>query len=307
MVTDLIVVFYAYDYGKRAGNNISNQKAKKDIYLKNATCTLVSAKHYNPCADVALITNTDIPDVFQGIFNKNQIKVFNEPYDDFLFEDCPWTLAFYRFNALTHILKKYSHYKRIIMLECDMYVQANLDNVFIECEQNILLHDLEHSLDNKSYKGFMSEVEYFTGERNFMVQYEGGFLAINRETAIEFDLECHKIYEKMREMDFVSKYGDMFILSLAANALKDRVKNAAAYVHIFWTGWFRHISTCYEKDPVCVLHVPDEKERGMIKIFDNYLLKDKFPSNSKVWKLFYFKHRSLKNFLLDLIVRRNKK
>lgn len=304
MSKDLIVVFYAYDYRKRAGNNISDQKSKKEIYLKNAACTLVSAKHYNPNVDVALITNTDLPRKFQAVFSKNDIKVFNEPYDDFLFEDCPWTLAFYRFNALTHILKKYSQYERIIMLECDMYVQSDLKNVFIECEQNILLHDLEHSLDNGSYKGFLDEVEKFIGSKTFMVQYEGGFLAINRAMAIHFDAECHKIYEKMRQTSFVSKYGDMFILSLAAYALKDKVKNAAAYVHIFWTGWFRHVSTCYEKDPVCVLHVPDEKERGMIKVFDRYILKNKFPSNRKVWKIFQFKHKNFKNYISGIILKR---
>ena len=296
MKDKLIVVFYADDEKKRAGNNIQNNEKRRDTYFKNASATLVSAKHYNPETDVALITNTSVPKEYADLLKLNGIMVFREEYDDFLFEDCAWSLAFYRFCALKHLIQKYE-YERIIMLECDMYVQGSLDEVFEECKQHILLHDLEHRLSNGSYSGFVSEIEQFTGEKKYLTQYEGGFLAINRQHAVLFDKICHEIYEKMLRLQFTSRFGDMFILSLAACEMKEYVKNAAGYVHIFWTGWFRHVSTCYEKDPVCVLHVPDEKERGMIKIYDKFLAKGKFPENKKVWNMFHFKHMSFGAFI----------
>ena len=136
---------------------------------------------------------------------------------------------------------------------------------------------------------------------DFPTHYGGEFFAANQDDAKIFANSCIDIFSQMRKCDFVTTYGDEFITSLAAKRMTDRIKNAGAYVYRFWTGRFRLISTCYEYNPVVVLHVPAEKERGMIKLFDKYIWKGKYPSRRKVYRLMHLSHRSLRTIIAQLI------
>ena len=63
---------------------------------------------------------------------------FVENFDLFKFEnDYLWNLAFYKLNAIYKICHSYE-YDYLISLDCDVYVQNSLENIFEEIEQNIL-------------------------------------------------------------------------------------------------------------------------------------------------------------------------
>ena len=74
---------------------------------------------------------------------------------------------------------------------------------------------------------------------------------------------------------------------MAADCLSEKVRNAGAYVYRFWTRRFHLMSTNYQYNSVIVLHVPQEKDYGMKKIFDNYVAKGTLPSRKKVWRLLH--------------------
>lgn len=105
----------------------------------------------------------------------------------------------------------------------------------------------------------------------------------------------------MRRRGFVTTHGDEFIVSLAAGSLRAQVKNASPYVFRFWTGTFRLVSTCYAANPVCVLHVPAEKEYGMLRLYDRYVSRGRVPSRRAVWRTLHLTHRSLRTCLAQLI------
>ena len=66
-----------------------------------------------------------------------------------------------------------------------------------------------------------------------------------------------------------------------------RCKNAGADIYRIWTGaGFRLISTSYEYNRITILHLPAEKEQGMLKIYDKYIKIGKIPVDEKVWKTF---------------------
>lgn len=91
----------------------------------------------------------------------------------------------------------------------------------------------------------------------------------------------------MLQKNFITTKGDEFILSLAANEMRESIKNAGAYIYRFWTGaGFRLISTCYEYNRITILHLPAEKEQGMLKIYDKYIKIGKIPVDEKFGKLF---------------------
>ena len=132
-----------------------------------------------------------------------------------------------------------------------------------------------------------------------ITHYGGEFFAANRRMSVEFISECKKIYDMMLANHIVTKLGDEFIISLAATKLK--VKNAGAYVYRFWTGSFRLISTCYKYNPVVVLHVPAEKQYGMLKLYNAYVSKGKLPSNSSVYRLLHLTKRSVRTIVVQLV------
>lgn len=146
-------------------------------------------------------------------------------------------------------------FKKLIYLDTDVYIQGNLESIWREVEQKILLYDINHGLEVEDYKSFCSEVKKFQTSK-----------------------------------------GDEFIVSLAADEMPECIKNAGAYIYRFWTGaTFRLVSTCYEYNKVLILYLPAEK--GMLRLYSNYIRKGKMPSEQKVWKICRLKHRTFLDYI----------
>ena len=102
----------------------------------------------------------------------------------------------------------------------------------------------------------------------------------------------------MAQIGFVTTKGDEFIVSLAAKQIKQKIKNAGAYIYRYWTGWkFRLVSTCYQYNAVVVLHMPNEKIRGILKIYQFIKKKGRLPSDKYVWNVCNLKKRKCSVFL----------
>lgn len=252
---NLICIPFAYEENMNSGVNVSIKgKGKIEIYLKNACVALISAKYYNPDSDVALVTNLgrgNIPEEFLSIFDKWEIKVMEIPFDQFRFQGSyTWALAFYKLC----VLKKLScmKYESICYMDTDVYIQGSFDAIWTECRQNIMLYDINHGLNTRDYVLLCDEIESYCGQRKLITHYGGEFFAASAE-----------------------------------NEMRESIKNAGAYIYRFWTGaGFRLISTCYEYNRITILHLPAEKERGMLKMYDKYIKIGKIPVDEKVWKTF---------------------
>jgi len=133
----------------------------------------------------------------------------------------------------------------------------------------------------------------FVGSK-YCVHYGGGFFASNRLLAERFSDECGRVYEEMISRNFMTNQGDEFITSVAAYRMKQYVKNAGAYVFRYWTGSFRFICNNYRAGSVVVLHLPAEKEQGLLKLYDRFVSKGHVPSNKVVWSITHLNHRSIR-------------
>lgn len=174
-------------------------------------------------------------------------------------------------------------------------IQNSFAAVWRECDKHILLYNVNHGLNTKEYIAINNEFTRFLGNEQLPTHYGGEFFAANIKNAKCFETETLKVYETMKKQGFATTKGDEFIVSLAANKMKDKIKNASPYVHRFWTGSnFRLISTCYRYNPVIALHLPAEKEKGIVKLYKRYFAKGKLPANksvlviSRFWTKFYF-------------------
>ncbi len=282
---NVICIPFAFKEGANSGINV--KKNAYDTYLKNACVALCSAKHYNPNCEVVFATNIrkeEIPEQYISTFEEFGVSVLEIPFENFVFpNEYLWSLAFYKLCVLKYLSKK--DYDCICYMDTDVYVQGSFDNIWNECDKSVLLYDINHGLSVKDYQIICEEMSLFRGDKEYITHFGGEFFAASNKHARKFVeiLEC--IYQKMMATGFVTTKGDEFIVSLAAHEMKDRVKNAGAYIYRFWTSArFRLVSTCYEYNPVTVLHMPNEKNRGILKIYNSYIKKGKIPKNKSVWR-----------------------
>lgn len=306
MKKGLILIPFASKKSYESGVNLKKSIANGaiDIYLKNCCVACISAKAKSgDMTDVALVTNIKIPNPYNDLLQNNGVKIINAEFDDFDFGgNCLWALAFYKLCALKKAISV-TNYDYYSYLDADVFVQSDYSNIWKECEESILMYDICHGLQVEHYRNFLLEIENFRkltgGGYCAITHYGGEFFAANRRMSVEFISECKKIYDMMLANHIVTKHGDEFIISLAATKLK--VKNAGAYVYRFWTGSFRLISTCYKYNPVVVLHVPAEKQYGMLKLYNAYVSKGKLPSNSSVYRLLHLTKRSVRTIVVQLV------
>ena len=275
------------------GVNIARKEKALETYLQNASVALVSAKNYNKDCDVAFVTNLQIeqiPRKYQSLFLNSGISLLHIPFDYFRFPaDMRWSLAFYKLCVLKHLCE--SEYDTICYMDTDVYIQGCFDAIWEECEENILLYDINHGLNVQDYVTLCDEVEEFTGGRYRLITHYGGeFFAAKKECMIEFCKICEQVYERMKSKSFQTTKGDEFILSLAAHELRNKIKNASPYIYRFWTGAnFRLVSTCYQFNRIIILHVPAEKEKGMKKLYERFIQRGDIPNDGAVWKMLRLK------------------
>lgn len=302
----IIFVPFAFDRRKQSGINISNNSDRLLLYLKNATNALVSAKIYNKECTVALVTNLEsdeLPENIKHLLIKYDIRIFHYDYDRFVFpDDYGWSLAFYKLCSLSHLIEQ--SYEYYLWLDADVWVQGKFDAIWEECQYKIMLYDINHGLNVNNYKVFCKEVKSFIECSEYITNYGGEFFAANKCRAQCFISEANNIYNLMLDKKFITSKGDEFITSICANTLKTQIKNASPYICRYWTCDFRLVSTSYQYNRVLILHIPDEKEIGMLKLFDKYVSREKMATDKTVWRILGLskphKMRNVKVFIIKL-------
>lgn len=291
----LVIIPYAELVGYKTGANVQNVKNRVEMYMKNCSVACISARAVSPDdTDVMLVSNVDISEPYKTLLDKNGVLVRKIPFDCFDFDsNYTWSLAFYKLCALRALVNK-AEYDYYAYFDADVYFQHSIDNVWEECNDHIMLYDISHGLQVPDYCVFLNEVELYLGERRHITHYGGEFFAASSDNAKVFSQKCYDIYLSMMERNIVTTKGDEYIVSIAADLMKQNVKNASAYVYRFWSGIsFRLVSTCYKYNAVSVLHVPAEKTQGIIRLFDRYICKSKIPARTAVYRALHFKHVSV--------------
>lgn len=298
---NLIFVPFAFDENKASGANVAHNEAM-GIYLKSLSVSLLSAKKTNPTADVALVCNAPLPAEYASLLNNNGVLIFVEPFDSFLFEnDYKWCLAFYKLCALEKMVQNYE-YDNYMYTDADVYFQNPVEYCFTEARDNVLLYDINHGLNVPNYATTLDQFRDF-GVDTYITQYGGEFFCASRENAKIFVAHCKDVYNAMMDRHFRTNKGDEFITSIAASRMKEKIKNAGAYIYRFWTGGFYLVSTCYRFNEISILHLPAEKQAGILKLFTYFRKTGQFPSKDKVHGICHLTHRPIK-MIIKQIVRR---
>lgn len=269
---------------------------KLPTYLKNCCVASLSAKqHTDADTDVLVVTNLEMPQPYAEILSQGGVKLLQCDFDSFAFgKDYLWSLAFYKLCALEHIVKEHAEYDCVAYMDIDVFIQSSFEPIWRECQQNICLYDFCHGLNDNNYLGFLEEVTTFKGASGIGLTHFGGeFFAATREQATVFVNACKEIFKQMEEKNFQTKYGDEFITSMAADSMRPSIRNVGAYVCRYWTRRYRFVSDNYKHHIIVVLHVPAEKEDGMLRLYKYYLRHGRMPKEKTVWKMLHLPHAAL--------------
>lgn len=293
---NLICCAFAFKEGFATSMQTKAQAGKSAtrMYLMNIFVALTSAKMYNPNDDVCLVANCELEAEWEERFAGQSISVVHVPFDSFAVPaKFPWALAFYKLCALKAMVGNGKKYDHILLMDADTYTTRSYEELWQEAEWGVLLYPVNHSFRHPDREVIRRDFERFYPEeskRVNLVHYGGEFVAGTPEALTLYLAYCEKVYERLKEMDYQMQptAGDETIWSIAA-ALAEKelpVIPAGAYLYRFWTGGFYLISTVTVSNPVCIWHIPNEKETGFIRLYRYYQKYKKYPDPGKAAAIF---------------------
>lgn len=290
----LIMVPYAQVLNMETGANVGTRSGnkQKEMYLKNCCVALISAKTCNPAADVALVTNIEVPEPYTSILERAGVAVIHVPFDKFNFGvKYTWGLAFYKLCAQYYISHS-TGYEAVLCLDSDTYTQADYQPLWDAVKTSAVFYRMGTGTSKTGVSRIYEEAGIFRGTDEEFTHYGGEFFAASSADMRVITEKEEVVFEKMMETGYRVTTGDEFISSVVANEMHDGIRLANEYVFRFWTGAYRCISPSYKTTLIC-LHVPAEKETGMIRLFNRYISKGRTPSREKVWKMLHIPRRSV--------------
>ncbi|MCR5120153.1 MAG: hypothetical protein K6B44_11120 [Lachnospiraceae bacterium] len=288
---------FAYDekYGTSAQLSGGTDLGRLEIYMKNMIVSLISIKRQNPDDEVMLIVNTGIPEVFEKyakLLKYGGVVIRTVEYDCFRFpEDFPWSLAAFKLCVLKYLSEQ--EYERAMIIDCDTYTVHPYTELWKEADQGLMLYNLGHSYDHEERVIMRKTYERLYPEgRDHIVHYGGEFICGRREDLKLYADCCKEVYDRMEETGFdVDKVrtNDETVMAFAAAEYKKTkaVIESGAYICRYWTDKkFYLVSTNAFYNPVCIWHLPSEKNRGLLIMYEQFIRNKAFPEVDKAAKIF---------------------
>ncbi len=250
------------------------------IYMQNIFVSLVSAKRHNPGDAVMLLANREVPLEYQKLFKEEGIQVQVIAFDTFVMpKQFVWSLAFFKLCALDYAVKCLP-YERILLLDADTFTTHSYRDMWQEADHGILLFPVGHSYSHPDRQAIMQAYNGLYQTKGASVVHIGGeYVCGRREMLAGFMQTCEEIYEDVKKSGFAlfDHAGDEFILSAAAKKSAGFI-SAAPYIYRYWTEKFYLISTNTVANPVCIWHLPSEKDTGMLRLYRCYRKHHRFPN-----------------------------
>lgn len=264
------------------------------MYLMNIFVALTSAKLYNPNDDVCLVTNCELEAEWERRFEEQSISVRRVPFDSFAVpREYSWALAFYKLCALRAMVRNGKEYDHILLMDADTYTTRSYEELWREADYGVLLYPVNHSFHHSDREVIRRDFELFYPEESKntnLVHYGGEFVAGSPEVLELYLACCENVYEKLKEKNYKMQpsAGDETIWSIAAALAGDELSviGAGAYLYRFWTGDFYLISTVTVSNPVCIWHIPNEKETGFLRLYRYYQKHKTYPAAGRAAAIF---------------------
>lgn len=270
------LVFNAFYSKSLTSKGVNVKKSSYSSYLKNSFVSLASAKmNSDDNTDVAIVTNTPLQAPFDALFKKYGIKNIIVDFDDFrLPEEYKWSYAYYKLCALKTITQT-TAYDNYLLLDTDTLSTLSINNIWKEMTQDkIVLYDLRLRYSHGLRALLMESYKNVYGSDENITFFGGEMIGGSKAALIKFTDILKEVFDDLYKSHLLAKNaGDEIILSIAAYQYQyNNIVNAGGYLQRFWTGSFYKVSTQWKNDAICIWHLPAEKERGMLILY-NYIVK----------------------------------
>ncbi len=286
---NLILNAFAFkeDYGSSMQLNNRSDDAKLRTYMKNMVVSLVSCKLRNKEDCVCLATTSEPVEPYKSMLEKAGVIIRIIPFDSFLIpKDFPWALAFYKLCVLDFFIKE-GGFDKLLLIDTDTIAMDSFGDLWDEAGHGLMLYPVNHTYNHRDRMIIKEAYNslYPEGKDN-MVHYGGEFICANKESLAQLMEYCRNIYDDVKASNFniPKNSGDEVILSMAAAlySKKAPIITAGAYIFRYWTdSSFYLVATNTVSNPVCVWHMPAEKDTGVILLYDYYRKHGTFPDREK--------------------------
>lgn len=283
---NLIVSAFAFKEGLMTSIQLNKpaDSSTTEMYLKNLLVSLASAKLLNPEDDVLLCTNTDLSDEWNGRFKKAGVTVQKREFDSFVLPDnFQWSLAFYKMCVLNGLVKE-GGYDRFLLLDADTYTTHDYKDLWAEADRGIVLYPLGHTYSHPDRDVIRRDFMKLCPEEAAVLpitHYGGEFVCGTLGCLSRFMAVCTGLFEKASGsgFDVEATIGDESIWSIAAALLYKEIPviPATPYIFRFWTEDFYLVSTVTVSNPVSIWHLPSEKDKGFIRMYERFIGTGQFP------------------------------
>lgn len=290
-MSNLITCAFAF----KEGYGTSQQLTKKagcettEMYLKNILVSLASAKIKNPEDDVYLSVNIEIGDEWTERYKAAGISVRKMDFNSFVVpREFPWSLAFFKMCVLNTWVRE-GNYEHYLIMDADTFTTRSFEDMWKEADFGILLFPLGHTFshsDRDVIRRDFKKLYPIEAEKLPITHYGGEFICGNKNELTRYMDVCLEIFERISANGFSveEKIGDEDLWSIAASLLYKEIPVIAAtpYVFRYWTtDIFYLVATNTVSNPVSIWHLPQEKETGLIRLYDYYMKNKAFPSPEK--------------------------
>lgn len=293
-MANLIINAFAFKENFKTSMQLEGRMDEKKLalYMENIFVSLKSAALNNPGDDVMLVVNADVPEPYKALFEKEGIKIKKIPFERFIMPDhFVWALAFFKLCALSHVVEEEA-YDNYLLLDTDTVTQASFNEMWEECKTGVILYPLGHSYHHHDRERIRSDYRKLYEEDLNLVHYGGEYICGNRQALRFFMEECQAVYEQMEAKQFQvdDHTGDETILSIAAARIQampetPEIVAGVPYIYRYWTNDFYLTSTNTVYNPVCIWHLPDEKENAMRYLYRYYRKRGSFPTKEQCMKI----------------------
>ena len=288
------LIFSAFAFKENCGNShqLGNKKdaEKLNIYMQNIVVALTSAKLNNPEDEVMLVCNEEPDETIKCTLSKKDIKIKLLAFNDYnMPASFPWSLAFYKLCALKELAK--DNYDKLLLMDSDTITMQSFKDIWDEAEYGMMLYNINHTFSHE-HRGVQRDSyrKLYPNENCNIIHYGGEFICGKKEDILAFVAETDEIYEKIKACDFDvdNQIGDEMILSAAAAHYKKKgfeIIEAGPYIYRYWTEVNYLISTNTQHNPVCIWHIPSEKDRGFLYLYNYYMKHGAYPDKAKTAKI----------------------
>lgn len=237
---------------------------------------------------MALITNIDPPEEWTDLYQQASIKIWKVPFEKYVFpKDFSWALTAYKLNALEWTVENLE-YDEYVFLDSDTIIQDSLKPIWNELEHNtnsIMLYNVGHMYGHPHRQVILENYKMLYGKDEGIIHYGGEFIAGSKEMLAHYMKEVSDVFRRIEDLKFNvhPDTQDETLISIGARNIK--IVDANPYMCRYWTDKnFYLVSTNWSNNSVLIWHLPAEKTRGILRVYNYVRMQNKLPDKEKMRK-----------------------